>query len=52
MVNKWLSKLEGDKISKSKVLGLLQLQSFVAQGIRLGKLGNLVIEGLGFLSKL
>ena len=52
MVNKWLSKLEGDRISKSKVLGLLQLQSFVTQGSRLGKFGNLVIEGLSLLSEL
>ena len=49
---KGLSQSEGDGIFESKVLGLLQLQSFVAQGIRLGKLGNLVVEGLGFLSKL
>ena len=48
---KRLNQSEGGGVLESKVFGLLQLQSFVAQGIRLGKLGNLVVEGLSFLRK-
>ena len=48
---KRLNQSEGDGVLESKVFCLLQLQSFVAQSIRLRKLGNLIVEGLSFLSK-